>query len=1043
MGSEMDEFHVKAEKSIEREDYANTISYYTQIINTAPTITACLAIGKAFLHERQYKKAELSFNNALSCRLNIEVSKERDEEHLFDILMHRSLARLHQNQMEESVSDLEHLLTHLKTPELRAQVEKALEERRSTRIPSSLTERDDEKTRFVTLYRKGAQIAPHDTWHVVSTSWFAKWQGYTGFTDRRGHEDFPFEFIEEFPSSDPEEIDNSNIIHNPKDISVLKDPENPSNEILLKTGLQENLDYVLIPHEAFQFLIEKYSCEYSITRYPIETSDSVYHIEVYLKKLEIAIVSDKVERCILQISRKDTVNDLKRKVSKIKQLQGEIRAWKITNTSISERKLNVLVKAKRTVYLEGGETLADSLVLECAEITEDTILLLDSDTSRLAKKQGHSEKSCSYCYAETKLNVKCRNCQVRYCSKLCREENQLEHKTNCLKRRNPLLGCFCLKKNSSAEIRGKDIYLPLHKRITPPAAYQATGKMSSGMTGLKNLGNTCFMNSALQCLSYTTELTSYFRERIFTQDINKSNPLGTRGKLVNAYADIIQALWSNRFESISPEKLKKTLCTVAPQFSGYQQHDAHELLCALIGGLHEDLNSVTKKPYYPDNELRGMSDSEKAGVLWNRSLSRDQSIIVNLFYGQYKSTVQCPRCQRYSHTFDPFNSISLPLPVARIQALPMKFIYYDPKATPIYFTCEGVFNDIGDLRVFLADKLDIESRKMIFIIGSDNSMKEILEDSKRTDSLSFSTIYIYEIKEKHYYDHAPIEIQITRSGRIYRVAYPRLALMRENTNFKKLHLKIFSKIRPFLNKIPVKQDKQALYTEFVQDKLYSLNFVANRVDNCGACMRRDCRGCPVPYTKQLLTSIKSESLVKIELRLTNNAQQLGTRITDLNRFLRFIIEKTTKSQLSIDISECFRAFNTPEKLDKDNEWYCNNCKTHVQAMKRLEIYRVPSILIIQLKRFKVHGYSRDKISASVEFQKEGLDISEFVIGEDSGLYDLYAVCNHYGGLGGGHYTADCYDVGSANWIEFNDSTVSPSKGISHSSAYILFYRKRV
>jgi hypothetical protein len=54
----------------------------------------------------------------------------------------------------------------------------------------------------------------------------------------------------------------------------------------------------------------------------------------------------------------------------------------------------------------------------------------------------------------------------------------------------------------------------------------------------------------------------------------------------------------------------------------------------------------------------------------------------------------------------------------------------------------------------------------------------------------------------------------------------------------------------------------------------------------------------------------------------------------------------------VTINDCFDEFKKPEILDQDNMWYCNKCKTHVQATKKIEIYKAPPIFIISLKRFK-------------------------------------------------------------------------------------------
>jgi len=56
----------------------------------------------------------------------------------------------------------------------------------------------------------------------------------------------------------------------------------------------------------------------------------------------------------------------------------------------------------------------------------------------------------------------------------------------------------------------------------------------------------------------------------------------------------------------------------------------------------------------------------------------------------------------------------------------------------------------------------------------------------------------------------------------------------------------------------------------------------------------------------------------------------------------------------ITIADCFRLFDRPEKLTWQNEWYCNKCKQHKQAVKKIQVYKTPPILIITLKRFKGH-----------------------------------------------------------------------------------------
>nr|CAD7264211.1 unnamed protein product [Timema shepardi] len=185
----------------------------------------------------------------------------------------------------------------------------------------------------------------------------------------------------------------------------------------------------------------------------------------------------------------------------------------------------------------------------------------------------------------------------------------------------------------------------------------------AGLVGLRNIGNTCFMNSVIQCLSNTKPLLEYLLSEKHLSDINTSVS-SMKGALIKAFSQVIQELWKVEHDGVvNTTALKSQIQRFAPRFMGYNQQDAQEFLRYLLEGLHEDVNRIPCKPKPILTDVDEMlSDHQKAVESWKRYLRMDDSKIVDLFVGQLKSTLRCSSCGHCSITFDPFWDLSLPIP---------------------------------------------------------------------------------------------------------------------------------------------------------------------------------------------------------------------------------------------------------------------------------------------------------------------------------------------------------------------------------------------
>ena len=220
--------------------------------------------------------------------------------------------------------------------------------------------------------------------------------------------------------------------------------------------------------------------------------------------------------------------------------------------------------------------------------------------------------ACEWCNMRNIMKSICKCKNVKYCNDSCMEKDKRFHIPKC-------------SAQADKELVDDD----------EEEEAQFGAKARKGLVGLTNLGNTCYMNSSIQCLSNTFELTQFFLMKKYKSLVEREwkNPLGTEGRMVLAWAKLMNEVWKGKDGVVRPELFKRILGQYNVTFEGYGQHDSQECINSVLDFLSEDLFKRERKPYVEMDENEGRSDEEASLESWNKYIYRNESIICDLFVG--------------------------------------------------------------------------------------------------------------------------------------------------------------------------------------------------------------------------------------------------------------------------------------------------------------------------------------------------------------------------------------------------------------------------
>ncbi|NXT75889.1 UBP31 hydrolase, partial [Zapornia atra] len=554
-----------------------------------------------------------------------------------------------------------------------------------------------------------------------------------------------------------------------------------------------------------------------------------------------------------------------------------------------------------------------------------------------------------------------------------------------------------------------------------------------GVAGLRNHGNTCFMNAILQCLS-NTEL---FAEFLALEQFRGGPPPGadgpppTPGEVTEQLAQLVRALWTLEYTPQHSRDFKNIVSKNAMQYRGNAQHDAQEFLLWLLDRVHEDLNNAVNYSSMPPLK----PPLEDDVLLEGPAFPISSTFVQELFQAQYRSSLTCPHCQKQSNTFDPFLCISLPIPLPHTRPLYVTVVYQGKcshcmrigVAVPISGTVarlrEAVSSETkipteqivltemyydGFHRSFCdTDDLDtihesdcifafetpeifrpegILSQRGIHVNNNLNNLKCGTEHS-RTISYSQGTVKSGKLEQSSTKPAANDKIVLLVCNRACtgqhsrRFGLPFVLHLEKTIAWDILQKEILEKMQYFLRPAACMQVCPfSLRVVSVVGITYLLPQEERPL--CHPTVERALKSCGQGGTAHVKLVVEWDKETKDYLFVNTEEEYIpDSESVRQQRELHHQPQTCT-------LSQCFQLYTKEEQLAPDDAWRCPHCKQLQQGSITLSLWTLPDVLIIHLKRFRQEGDRRMKLQNMVKFPLSGLDMTPHVVKRSQSSWSL-------------------------------------------------------
>ena len=842
----------------------------------------------------------------------------------------------------------------------------------------------------------------------------------------------------------PGDIDNHSLLQTTK--TVIQYNDNPSH--ISNYLLKDSNDWIKIDESIWNKIKSIFNTTCEIEATDMDQEYIVYKILVLEQEIKTNHVG-LLKPLYVKIPKETTINEFKELINKwlFKKIKKETRGKEnYTHNIYKIKKDNKDLKKKFLIFdiiysylhLSNFSCSSDLIVTIPPDNLDkvntivngnDDILIIEihkSDEPNFLKI--FDKSNCSNCNKHHKY-IKCNKCVSSvcthfYCSEYCRNEDKIHLDYH----------------NKIQQFIDYDYKLlkVLHDDI---ANYTSSG----GIHGFRNLGNTCFMNAGLQCITHCEALSTYFLSGEYKNDnLNSDNEKG----LVQEFERFVSEIWTeNNNYTISPSQMRKKFVELEDEFNNYSQHDSPQMMIDFLNILSAQLNRSQSKQYLDEDIKQKTSLSS-----WNTMLNQENSIIKDLFYGLIHNQQKCPICLHVSDKYERFLFFSVPIPTSPMvnvtYRLVTKFLGFSKTS---FEEKSFLVNETMTLKEFRTMNSDFN--KGLFDVVKVN-LKKRSAFLYRDDDLIIDNYIFKDVNNN--YDVFVID-KSKNSVPIFVFYYKPI-----KENKPKEEESWFSR---FFNCCCRNQNEIEIVSfELQNNEIFQYPVIIKKTSDCVEfdLIKNECKKIIQSYSisSNLDTN---ESKNKIYYCITNEFGEIkeGTKSIEHKSLNVFYQLPENANNFNLIINSSPKEGNKKEKDEEERELNLHDClkfNYHISpcSLKCEEcnnetteltsyISKIPYYFCIHLKRFYIRNHDFVKNNRTIQYD-ENLNIYDYV---DEDLkrkfpkeyfdYELFGVNIHSGGVYGGHYYAYCKVRGQ--WYEFNDSSVSATNHFS-SQAYVLFYKKK-